>query len=81
MSATTIWILDALRSEPWYFTNEAEAVAAYEAAVSHFAKPDWERREYLDGHGYTLRQCTACTWNGRAVTLRARDANVPWEAP
>lgn len=34
MSAGTVWVLNALRSEPWYFTDEAEAVAAYEAAVA-----------------------------------------------
>lgn len=81
MSAATIWILDALRSEPWYFTNEAEAVAAYEAAVAHFAKSDWIRDEYLDADERMFRQCTACSWNGQAVTLRGRAANVPWEAP
>lgn len=81
MSAGTVWVLNALRSEPWYFTDEADAVVAYEAAVAHFAKPEWVRHEYLDANGYTFRQCAACSWDGRAVMLRGRAANVPWEAP
>ncbi len=79
---STIWVLTAGQDGRWYFTEEADAVAAYEAAYAFWAQSHWTKHEYLDANGRTRRHGSACSWDGSfKISLIGHAANVPWEAP
>ena len=84
MSATTVWeLISPSSSDTLFFTDEALAIASYEAAVAHEGEPV-ARHEYEDVNGRVYRQAVSRggpALGGRAIVLRGHCANVPWEAP